>query len=110
MTKFSFASLDGAKFEADWPVLVNVPQDGGGVDEQEFMARFRLLSEDETKAIDSEKEPQKALLRAAVVGFGRGEEQAFSPELLEKMMGRPYVRAALAKAYVQFSLGVSPKN
>ena len=31
--KFDFKTLE-QPFEADWPVLVPVPQDGGGVQEQ----------------------------------------------------------------------------
>lgn len=107
--KFDFARLD-QPFEADWPVLVQVPQDGGTVAEEQFMARLRMLSADELKSADKTDDPGRAVPRMAMIGFGKGEEQTFSPELLEKMMDVGYVRIALNRAYGQFSVGVAAKN
>lgn len=107
--KFDYGSLD-APFEADWPVTVQVPQDGGESQEQKLVVRFRLVDDAELEALGEGVAAQKAALRQVVVGFGKSEEQAFSAELLERMLARAYVRNGLNKAYGQFVLGIPAKN
>jgi hypothetical protein len=107
MMKFDFGSLE-LPFEATWPVVAKVPQDGGTIQEQEFIARFRLVPEDDVKKADADRsDPVKALMHMAVIGI-EGEE--FTPELLNKLMGRGYVKMALSKAYAEFVMGVPAKN
>lgn len=108
--KFDFAALDAA-IEADWPVTIPVPQDGGKVTEQTLSVRFRMVDEAELTALGEGLEGSKASLRAVVVGFGKGEDTPFSAELFEKMLAKPYVRLALNNAYRDFALGqVAAKN
>lgn len=109
MTKFDFGSV-GRPFEADWPVKVSVPQDGGGVSEETFTARFRLLDDAEMATVEAHKEPAKELIRKALVGFGKDAGAEFSPELLEQMLARGFVRIAFNRAYGEFSMGVAAKN
>ena len=106
--KFDFASLD-QPFEADWPVTVNVPQDGGTVIEQTFMARFRLLDQKALDAITADAD-KDAFLAAFWIGFGPGEDTAFTPEIFSGCMQRQYVRAALVNAYYGFAAGAPAKN
>jgi hypothetical protein len=106
--KFDFGSLD-APFEADWPVTVNVPKDGGETEPQTFMARLRLLTQEELDAA-KESEGTDGYIASFFVGFGQGETTSFSPELLAKMIRRPYVRVALMQAFRGFQLGIAAKN
>jgi hypothetical protein len=107
--KFDFGSLDSA-FEADWPVTVQVPLDGGKSEEQTFQVRFRLVDDEELAQLGDGVEAQKKALRKVVVGFGKGEAETFSAETLEKMLARAYVRSGLNRAYGQFVLGIPAKN
>lgn len=109
MTKFDFGSLD-RPFEADWPVKVNVPQDGGTVAEETFTVRFRVLTDDEMTAVEKHKEPSKELIRQAAIGFAQDAGAEFSPALLEQMLSRGFVRLALNRAYGEFAMGSAAKN
>lgn len=104
--KFDFKTLE-QPFEADWPVIVPVPQDGGAVQEQEVTVRFRTLTPDENETVDKAADPGAAKLRLAIVDV-RGE--TFSAELVEKLLGRGYVYMALLKGYAKFVLGQPAKN
>lgn len=109
MKKFDFAQL-GAATEAYWPVTVNVPQDGGKTLKQEMTVRFRLPSDEALIATRDAAEPQKALLRLAVVGLGPDEGVEFTPEVLELLVAKAYVRTALETAFLKFASGVAEKN
>ena len=103
--KFNFAALD-APIEADWPVTIKVPQDGGKTLEQYLTVRFRMGSEVELAKLGDGVEGSIASIRAVVVGFGKNEETPFTPELLEKMLAAPYVRLGLLNGYREFALGL----
>ena len=109
MIKFDFGAME-RRVEADWPVIVPVPQDGGKLQEQTLQVRFQLLDESEEKEIDAGEDAGRERIRRAVLGFAGSEQAEFTPELLEAMLNRPYVRLALNKAYAEFSVGVAPKN
>lgn len=104
--KFDFKTLE-QPFEADWPVTVSVPQDGGTVQEQTFDVRFRTLTPEETTNVDNSGDPAAAKLRLALVDV-KGE--TFSPALIEKLLGVGFVQMALLRAYSKFILGASVKN
>lgn len=107
--KFDFEALDH-QIEADWPVKVSVPQDGGKVKVQEFSIRFRLLPDEELESLGNGVEAAKASLRLVIVGFGKGQDGELTEPLLEKMLSRAYVRSGLNTAYGEFALGIAPKN
>lgn len=107
--KFDFRSLE-RPFEADWPVTVSEPDDGGVVKESTFMARLRLLTDDQVKEIVKDDPDGRALYRAYFIGFGRSESETFSPELLETMLGHVFMRVAINAAYQSFCTGVAAKN
>ncbi len=48
-----------------WPVSVNIPADGGALEEHNFFARFKRLSEKEFDA--AAKEGQTPLLKTVVL-------------------------------------------
>ncbi len=106
--KFDFGALE-APFEADWPVTVHVPQDGGEVQEQTFMARFRLLDTGQLEALQK-SETLDAFVNSYWLGFGKTEERELDDGLREKMLGRPYIRRGLIDAYRKFMTGVPGKN
>lgn len=109
--KFDFKTLQTG-FEADWPVIVKVPQDGGTFEDQTFMARFRALPEEEReeaqKKINS-GEDVDAWVNGFFVGLGR-EEGELTPELRKLMVGDPIVRQGIVNAYVKFTQGIAAKN
>lgn len=107
--KFEFQALEQL-FEADWPVTVNVPQDGGSVEEQTFMARFRQVSDAELPEIAAADKDGKELYRRFFVGMGAGETEPWSEDLRERMLGRTHVRMGLYRAFQSFQNGVAVKN
>lgn len=108
-TKFDFKTL-GQPFEADWPVTVMEPQDGGTVVAKEFMARFRLLGGDEIKQVMEVAEDDAAYIRKFFVGLAKSEGVELTEEVLELMLNRPFVRKALFEAWQKFQRGVAAKN
>ncbi len=107
--KFDFATL-GTAIEADWPVKIPVPQDGGTVVVQDLTVRFRMVPEDELNLLGDGAAGNKASLRAVVIGFGKGVDEPFTAELFDQMLLKPYVRLALSNAYRDFCLGAPAKN
>lgn len=106
--KFNFGGLD-KPFEADWPVSIPVPQDGGTVELQTIMARFRLLSPAELEAV-KETRDDDAFLKAFWIGFGKGEDEPFTEGTVNKMLGFQFIRQAFLTAYFAFASGSPVKN
>lgn len=104
--KFDFKTLE-QPFEADWPVAVSVPQDGGTVQEQTFDVRFRTLTAEETTNVDNSADPAAAKLRLALVDV---KDETFSPALVEKLLSVGFVQMALLRAHSKFILGSPVKN
>jgi hypothetical protein len=105
--KFDFNTLKTG-LEADWPVTVGVPQDGGTVAKQEFTARFKTLTKDEDKAAQEDGDPD-AWINAFWLGAGK-TEAPIDAETRKLMLERSYVRQGIVAAYIQFSQGVAAKN
>lgn len=107
--KFNFKGLS-EPFEADWPVVVNVPESGGTVKEETFMARFRMIEADQADELRAGGR-EEAYVKAFFVGLGDGEEQPEDFDALRKLMlARPFVRVAIARAFAQFQAGIAAKN
>lgn len=104
--KFDFKTLE-QPFEADWPVTVQVPQDGGGTQDQTFDVRFRTLTTEEQAETDKAADPQAAKLRKAIVDV-KGE--TFTPELVDQLLSRGWVLLGLLRAHTKFVLGQPAKN
>lgn len=99
-----FNVLNNPTFTRDVPVQV---PSGDGFDEQSIKATFKALPDDEADAFDvSSKDGVKAFLRAAVVCLSdledeKGKPVAYSPEILESLLSRGYVRLALLTTYTR---------
>lgn len=109
--QFEFLDLE-QPLRAEWPVKVNVPQDGGGVAVKTFTAVFELLSQEDILAIVADPNLDRySLQRRQVLGFGKDHKgPPFTDALLIRMLGRPYMAEALAAAYQDFSRGIAVKN
>lgn len=106
--KFDFKTLETG-FEADWPVTVNVPQDGGAIEKQEFLARFRTLTPEDADKAQQASDPN-TWPNAFLVSLAGTNAPELTDDLRKQLLGRSYVRQALITAYVQFSQGVAAKN
>ncbi len=111
-------------YEYEWPVIVQVPVDGGKHEALEFTARFLAIESD--RAEELLKSPTllagpsagqiKEFLREAIVGWGEdvadkdGASINFSDKAREKLIQIPYVRNALFEAYGESVRGRSEKN
>lgn len=90
------------QFTHDVPVFI--PCDDG-FDEQKLRTRFRALGDETLAKFPYEtNEDIKAVLRAVIVRFedvvdDDGEAIPMTDALREDLIGRPYVREALATAY-----------
>lgn len=104
--KFDFKTLE-QPFEADWPVTVMVPQDGGIVQEQVFDVRFRTLTPAELEEVDGSDQPAENKIRKALVDV-KGED--FTAELVETLIARHYIFVGLLRAHTSFVLGQPAKN
>ena len=107
--KFDFTRL-GKPFEADWPVVVPVPQNGGTTRDETFSARFRLLEGEEAQTAAKAADQARETLRRAFVGFGAGEAQEWSETVRDQLIETDFVRVGLARAYGAFSIGAAAKN
>lgn len=122
--KFDFRDLK-KPFEADWPVNVPVPVDGGKVETRQFMARFRDLTPEEAsaeralsraadEAVKAGRTPEwpdpKERLRKVFIGLGAGEAEAFTPELVEDLLNEDRTYIALLRAWGSFKAGAPEKN
>ena len=103
-----------------WPVKVAVPTSGEHKT-QEFEARFRLVSTERAKELFGDiaavpsGERLDAFLREALVGWTgvsgeSGGELAFTEENRDRLIGIPYVCAALSEAYGESISGRAEKN
>ncbi len=110
--QFNFKSL-GEPFEADWPVAVSVPQDGGTAEKQEFTARFRLVRQEELTEILAEAgKDELDVYRKFFVGFGKptSEAEELTDEVFNQLVTTPFTREALLAAYRKFAQGIAVKN
>ena len=100
-----------------WPVQVAVPGDGGKHRTETFQARFREIDQDRLNEIlaDTEGAVDAALLTEIVIGWEgvrdeHKDEVPFDTETLELLIKVPYVRAAMAEAFMDAMTGRKRKN
>lgn len=91
-------------------VTATIPTDDGPV-VQDFRVRFRVLPDAEW----SEQADIREVLKRAVVSVqdvvgDDGEAIASSPDLIEQIVGTPFLRPALAQAYWQTISGARAGN
>lgn len=110
--KFDFKTLETG-FEADWPVKVNRPKDGGQVEVREFDARFRSPTPAitaEAEAIEDIGARLKFTLKSCMIGLGKSETEALTPELFEALWADTAAMRALVVAFGEFRTGSPAKN
>ncbi len=101
-----FLSSDESR-EFNWPVTVDVP----GEEEQTFTARFVELSQDELDKIFEQSRSDDVLINRVLIGWGedvldsQGKPVKFSTAARDAMVARPFLRSAIAQAYVKAILG-----
>ncbi|HVY34998.1 MAG TPA: hypothetical protein VG960_11330 [Caulobacteraceae bacterium] len=108
-TKFKFESL-GQPFEADWPVLVPTPVDGGKTVDEEFMVRWRRLPADQAQVIEAGPDGAREVIRQSLVKVYDDEKDVMTPELVEQLLGETRVRLAFFRSLNSFAMGAAVKN
>lgn len=88
-----------------WPVTVQVPFEDGAFQEQKFRAHFRLIPPARRAELDAMPDGADQLLREAVLQVMDVTDEAgatlpHSPELLEALIGIPWVRLGLLRSYM----------
>ncbi|MEI6158370.1 MAG: hypothetical protein WCP77_00940 [Roseococcus sp.] len=88
-----------------WPVTVQVPVEDGALEEQKFRAYFRLIPPKRRAELDAMLDGTDQLLREAVlqvldVTDEAGATLPHTPELLEALIGIPWVRLGLLRSYM----------
>jgi hypothetical protein len=105
------------KEEVSWPVVVNIPVDGGAVRKHSFEARFKLLDTAQAKAAMEEhpaagddEAPEADFLHQVLTGWDKVSDESgaplpFNAENKATLLRITYVRTALFDAYFQASTG-----
>lgn len=94
----------------DWPVVVQIPQNGGKTTRAEFRADFIVLPTDELAEVEDDD------LHRVITGWsGVAEEDGkteipFSADNLRRLLRIPYVRVGLLAAYRNCLAGHRAKN
>lgn len=94
--------------EIDWPVTVNVPQDGGKTRPYTFTARFRVLTLPEQEEALKENPD---LLDVVLIGWKEdlcdeaGAPIPFSAQAKAEILAEQYIRAGLFAAYNELLFG-----
>ena len=104
---FILADEQEAKIVRKWPVVIQVPQDGGQVTKSEIECDFMILPQDEMDALiqsSREGDGDEDVLRRVWVGFGRVQDAAgnpieYSDAVRDRMLKIPYVRGAILRGY-----------
>lgn len=108
--KYDFKTLKTG-FAADWPVKVKMPADGGKMEVQEFMARFRSLTREEMEGItETEYFPRTYEILKLGFSLAKSEGETLTPDMLADMWATANVQLAVMEAYGEFQRGAPAKN
>ena len=91
-----------------WPVVVEIPQDGGKTTKQTFTGEFEIVDQDELNQLALEGADLLARVFTGWekgVGDEEGKDLPFSEEMRQKLLKITYVRRALFEAYGQIQHG-----
>lgn len=92
----------------EWPVTVNVPQDGGRTTKSTFSALLEVIGKEEQDAIIASGE---SMAHRMLVGWKQGvadadgNELPFSVENRDRLLGIPYVLTAVYEAIGEINRG-----
>jgi len=105
MSKFKVRIVNAAL----WPIIAPVPQDGGDVENHEFVVKFKMKSDDEYSELLTKGDA--GLLREVIVGVGETNDDVQQDETaVNEILKFGYYRLALYNAYQNFLLGIKAKN
>ncbi len=98
-----------------WPVRVDVPVDGGRTRPATFDCEFRLGDQDWLDALVADTGDDMTFLQRVVAGWSGvqdadGEDLPYSESACAQMVGIPYVRAAMLRAFWDAVTGARAKN
>jgi len=109
---------DKAKEIKNWPVMINIPADGGATTKSEIRCDFLLLPQDDIDssiqaARDGDEEAD--LMRRAWIGFNGVQDSSgnmveFSAVNRDKLLKISYVRSAVTREYFNAVSGGKPKR
>ncbi|WP_119304955.1 hypothetical protein [Dongia deserti] len=94
-----------------WPVIVEMPVDGGNTQQHEFEMSFKLIPTDQLASFSKFEDVivgWSGVLRE--VEPGKAEELPFSKDALGTMLRIPYARAGIARAFIECMTGAKRKN
>jgi hypothetical protein len=105
----------------NWPVIISVPQDGGAVQKNEISADFLLLPQDELDelmAASRESEGgstdmdilRRVVKRITGVADADGKALDYTPELLDRLLNKSFIRSALVTTYFEAASGKKAKR
>jgi hypothetical protein len=116
---------DDEPLRVDWPVTIEAPADGGGLDSETVTLRFEIVPAAEAEALLAPEAGDLArsvmagvdpdttvrFLTRVIVGWSEVEVGAsFSPEALGRLLRFPFARNAIFRAYGQAAQGRRAKN
>ncbi len=98
-----------------WPVVIQMPVDGGKTRKHEIQVQFHLQNQDETDQTIAERTGDAEFFCGVILDWKQvcdedGQPIEFSIDACRKLVKIKYVRAALVKAYQEASYGAAAKN
>lgn len=105
----------------NWPVIISIPQDGGMVQKHEVSVDFLLLPQDQlTELMEASRESEggsvdadilrRVVKRVTGVADADGKALDYTPELLERLIKKAFVRTAMVSTYFEASCGKKAKR
>jgi len=88
-----------------WPVVVNVPKDGGGFASYEFTGEFKLHDQSKMDTLlERFRQDDQDVLRELLIGWSgvqdsNGDELLVNDENRDTLIDVPYVRSEMLKEY-----------
>ena len=97
----------------EWPVIVNVPADGGDFTEEKFTAHFRNIGRADFNKLAAQGDD--SLIEAVLIGWGDmsdedGKEILFSAATLKEQLDDYHWVQGTIAAYLEMLNGAKRKN
>lgn len=96
-----------------WPVVINVPVDGGKTSSHEVSLQFEILEEDEYNKVALQGE--KAVLKRVIQSWKHiddidGKAMKFTSENLDVLLKKSFVHRSFVVGYLNAAIGEVVKN
>jgi hypothetical protein len=97
--------------EIDWPVFVEQPVSGGKTERSELTAKFKILTDSEFEKLANKATTDVELINGFLIGWSqwldeKDQEIPFNKTNLKHLIGYPFVKNALMKAYNSARSGI----